>query len=104
MPAIAVLGQMSTGHDGYPPTACIGPVSSTVTINGKGVQLKYYSLYETHTKNKSPTHPSVERYVVDTPGNVNTITVEGRSVVMTGDKINCGDIVAAGSLDVSGGY
>lgn len=103
MTAIAVLGQMSTGHDGYPPTPCIGPVSSTVTINGKGVQLKYYSLYESHTKNNS-THPSATRYVIDTPGNVNTITVEGRSVVMVGDRINCGDTVAGGSPDVSGGY
>lgn len=104
MPAIAVLGQMSTGHDGYPATPCIGPVSSTVTINGKGVQLKYYSLYETHTKNKNPTHPSTERYVIETPGKEDTITVEGRSVVMVGDRINCGDTVAAGSADVSGGY
>lgn len=104
MPAIAVLGQMSTGHDGWPATPCIGPVSSTVTINGKGVQLKYYSLYESHTKQNNQTHPATERYVVDTPGNVNTITVEGRSVVMVGDRINCGDTVAGGSADVSGGY
>lgn len=103
MPAIAVLGQMSTGHDGYPPTPCIGPVSQTVTIHGKGVQLKYYSLYAPHTLNNT-THPSEMRYVIDSPGNANSIFIEGMKVVMTGDKINCGDTVGPGSLDVSGGY
>lgn len=103
MPAIAVLGQMSTGHDGFPPTPCIGPVSSTVTINGKGVQLKYYSLYEAHSKNGT-VHTAEQRFVIDTPGKVNTITIEGRSVVMVGDKLNDGDTVAGGSPDVSGDY
>ena len=103
MPAIALEGQLSTGHGCWPPTPCIGPYSSTVRINGKRVQLKGVSMYESHTCNKV-THPSQNRHVIADPEKEDTIFIEGIAAAMIGDLIECGDRVAKGSDDVFGGY
>lgn len=99
MPAIALADNVSTGHGCWPPTQCIGPYSSTVRINGKGVQLKGISKYMAHTCGKV-THPTDARVVTE---GSDTIFIEGIAVVRVGDLIACGDRVGRGSADVFGG-
>lgn len=99
MPAIALEGQVSTGHGCFPPTACVGPYSTTVKINGKGIQLKGISKYASHTCGKQ-THPTDARVVIE---GSDTIFIQGIAVVRIGDMIACGDSVAKGSSDVFGG-
>ena len=103
MPAIALEGQLSTGHGCWPPTQCVGPYSSTVRINGKLVQLKGVSMYQAHTCGKV-THPTEGRKVIADPAKTDTIFVEGIAAAMIGDLIACGDRVGKGSDDVFGGY
>lgn len=96
MTAIALLGDLSTGHSPFPPTEMIEAKSSTVFINGKAVALTG-SVYAPHTANKE-THPSSSRVATATTTN---IFVEGKAVLRTGDPIGCGDTVGPGSPNVS---
>lgn len=103
MPAIALEGQVSTGHGCFPPTSCIGPyANSSVRINGKQIQLRGISRYSPHTCGKT-THG--DRIVYgDVPS---TIFISGQAVAMIGDQILCngnpGDRVAKGSENTFGG-
>ena len=96
MTAIALLGDLSTGHSPFPPTEMIDAKSSTVFINGRAIGL-VGAVYAPHTANKE-THPSSSR--IATAGS-STIFVEGKAVIRTGDPIGCGDTVGPGSPNVS---
>jgi uncharacterized Zn-binding protein involved in type VI secretion len=85
------LGDLSVGHDGFPPTACIGGVSSSLFVNGLPVALDG-ALFAPHTKS-STTHSS------RTARASGTIYAEGLLVVKTGDPISCGDVCGPGSGD-----
>lgn len=85
------LGDMSVGHDGYPPTQCISGVSTTAFVNGKAIALDG-AVFANHTKGNS-THST------RTAKATGSIYVEGLLVVKTGDPISCGDTCGEGSAD-----
>ena len=94
MPAIALEGQMSTGHGCFPPTAAIGPYTTKSTIGGKAIQLRGVTMYATHVCGNT-THPSSARKVTDPGGS--TFFLEGKPVAFIGDPIDCGDMVGEGA-------
>lgn len=94
MPGIAVIGDVTTGHDGYPPTKMVqSPVSKT-KINGKkpGVVDPACQFIE-HRKGNS-VHPQNIRYPVE--GSSKT-KIEGYYIARIGDSLNDGDVIAKGS-------
>lgn len=93
MPAVALQGQMSTGHGCFPPTAAVGPYTTKSYFNGKPIQLRGTTQYAPHTCGTT-THPSSARKVSAAGG---TFYLEGKLVAMIGDMIDCGDAVAEGS-------
>lgn len=92
MPAASRLGDQSTGHDGFPPTACISSNTSKTFVNGIQVQA-LGSVYAAHTKG-STTHPIGIR---DTTGGSSKVFIEGKPAIRIGDPIECGDSVGEGS-------
>lgn len=96
MPGIALEGQMSTGHDCFPPSSAQGPYTTTSFIGGKRIQIRGVTKYTPHTCNRS-THPdqNSQRIVIDPGGS--TFFFEGMPVAMIGDMIDCGDAIAEGA-------
>jgi len=100
MPAVTRVGDLSTGHEGYPPSAVTTPNNSTVYANGILVAVKGGS-FATHTKPKSPTHfEGAERLIT---GGSETVFVENEKVTRIGDDIADGDASAQGSPNVFAG-
>ncbi len=94
MPGIAIIGDVTTGHDGYPPTEMISSPVSKTKVNGKkpGV-VDPACRFATHTKGNS-VHPETIR----TPKKGSTKTkIEGYYIARIGDELNDGDIIAGGS-------
>jgi uncharacterized Zn-binding protein involved in type VI secretion len=94
MPGISVIGDTTTGHDGYPPTKMVtSPVTKT-KFNGKkpGVMDKACQFLP-HNKGNS-VHPQIERYPVQ--GSKKT-KIEGYYLARIGDKLADGDVIAKGS-------
>lgn len=94
MPGIAIIGDVTTGHDGYPPTEMISSPVSKTKVNGKkpGV-VDPACRFATHTKGLS-VHPETIR----TPKKGSTKTkIEGYYIARIGDELNDGDIIAGGS-------
>jgi uncharacterized Zn-binding protein involved in type VI secretion len=94
MPGIAVIDDVTTGHEGYPPTKMVtSPVSKT-KFNGKkpGV-VDPACQFLPHTKGNS-THPQNIRYPVE--GSTKT-KIEGYYLARIGDKLADGDVIAKGS-------
>ena len=95
MPSQSRLGDMSKGHDGYPPTPSVVTPVSTVFINGiKAVTVD--AEFETHTKGRD-VHPQSSRKV--TGGSPN-VFFEGKPAARVDDPISCGDTIGEGSPDV----
>lgn len=92
MPAIAKLGDLSSGHDGFPPSRSISTPISSVFIDGV-LPLGVGSIYESHNKGNA-VHLSNTRVI--TAGS-STIFFDGIAVARTGDPISCGDTVGPGS-------
>lgn len=93
MPAIALEGQKSTGHSGFPPTQAVGPYTTKSFFNGKAIQLKDVTSYESHTYSRI-SHSPEQRVVTE---GSSTFFLEGKSVARIGDSIKCGDTIAQGS-------
>jgi uncharacterized Zn-binding protein involved in type VI secretion len=94
MPGIAVIGDKSTGHDGFPPTTMVtSPVSKT-KFNGKkpGV-VDEACQFIMHQKGNT-IHPQDVRY--PTKGSKKT-KIEGYYVARIGDPLADGDVIAKGS-------
>ena len=96
MPAIAVIGDVTTGHAGYPPTQMISsPIKKTFFGPDKkkpGV-VDPDCKFAAHSLGTS-THTSELR----TPKKGSSKTkIEGYYVVRIGDELEDGDIIAAGS-------
>ena len=94
MPGIAVIGDTSTGHDGYPPTKMVtSPISKTM-VNGKKPGVVDPSCqFIVHNKGQS-VHPQNTRY----PSKGSTKTkIEGYYIARIGDPLNDGDVIAKGS-------
>lgn len=90
MAAAARLGDLSTGHGCFPPTACTGSVASKTFINGIPAQIQGSS-YQVHICGKQ-IHPT--RLASSGSG---TVMIEGKPAIRIGDSISCGDTVAQGS-------
>ena len=87
MPAIALLGSMGTGHDGYPPRPSISGQSS-FTVNGIPI-MATGDQFAPHSKPDNPPHGGS---VIGS----SHMTVNGKTVAMVGDPISCGSKVATG--------
>lgn len=56
---VALLGHMTTGHSGFPPTSLAGPCSQTVIINDLPVVLAGVTMITPHKKPRTPAHSGV---------------------------------------------
>lgn len=93
MPAASRLGDLSTGHGGFPPTAVIiTPVSKT-RINGKFAAVVDSQLVR-HSLGKTVHFPDRNRKI--SSGSSKT-RIEGKSAARIGDIIDCGDTMGQGS-------
>jgi uncharacterized Zn-binding protein involved in type VI secretion len=95
MAAFSKLGDMSTGHGCFPPTAMVvTPVTKTF-INGilAGVADPQCQ-FATHVCGIT-VHPQSQRYPIPQPNNKTYI--EGYPIACIGDDISCGDVIAQGS-------
>lgn len=100
MPAVTRVGDLSTGHEGYPPSAVTIPNNSTVYANGILVAVQSGS-FATHVKPKSPPHVEGADRVIT--GGSSTVFVESKPVTRIGDDIADGDASAQGSPNVFAG-
>lgn len=94
MPAVSRLGDLSAGHDGFPPTAMITTPVAKTYFNGKlsGV-VSEQCKFAAHTSGMS-THNSDIRY--PTSG-ANKTYIEGDLAARIGDPLADGDTIAQGS-------
>ena len=98
MAGISVIGDVTTGHDGWPPTKMVSSPVSKTKFNGKkpGV-VDSECQFEKHGKyigNTWVEHLEDERFPVE--GSTKT-KIEGYYLARIGDKLNDGDIIAKGS-------
>lgn len=93
MPAVALESKQSTGHGCFPPTAAIGPYTTTSYFNGLKIQLKDTTKYAPHSCGLV-THQDMERLVTTASS---TFYFEGKQVARISDDIACGDCIAEGS-------
>ena len=89
----ARLGDIGSGHGGYPPTP-ITAGSGNVTINGRPAARMGDSLL-LHAKPKSPPHG---RSIGEGSP---CVSINGRPAARVGDKVSCGGKVSTGSGNVS---
>jgi len=94
MPSIAKLGDLCTGHDGFPPRPSTSG-SADVSVNGKPA-VRVTDTWGTHCK-KTSCHGGV---VIS---GSTKMSVNGLAVARTGDLISCGSVIAEGSADVFSG-
>ncbi|WP_026332787.1 MULTISPECIES: type VI secretion system PAAR protein [unclassified Thioalkalivibrio] len=85
---IMVVGDLDTGHDGYPPTPVISG-SPSVFVNGRPVAREGDPLAP-HKKSGKSTHT---RNIA--PGG-STVLVDGRPVALTGHPVSCGGVMVGG--------
>lgn len=94
MSGIAVIGDITTGHDGFPPTKMVtSPVTKTKFNGQKPGVVDRACQFLPHTKG-STTHLQVERYPIE--GSKKT-KIEGYYLARIGDKLADGDVIAKGS-------
>ncbi len=94
MPGIAVIGDVTTGHDGFPPTKMVtSPISKTKFNGQKPGVVDPACQFLVHNKGQA-VHPQDTRY--PTSGSTKT-KIEGYYIARIGDPLNDGDIIAKGS-------
>lgn len=96
MPAAALEGHISSGHDCFPPTATESGFSAKTTIQGKACQLLGSTKYVDHSCGNT-VHNGSSRNV---SSGSSKATIEGKAAIRIGDSIACGDTVAQGSSKV----
>lgn len=94
MPAVCRLGDVCSGHGGFPPRPCTEG-SPDVFINGRPAHRKG-DAWAGHYDGDSA-HDSV------LAGGSATVFVNGRPLGRIGDPVACGSTVAEGSMDVFAG-
>jgi uncharacterized Zn-binding protein involved in type VI secretion len=94
MSGVSVIGDTTTGHEGYPPTKMVSSPVSKTKFNGKkpGV-VDEACQFAAHSKGNS-VHPQDIRYPVE--GSKKT-KIEGYYLARIGDKLADGDVIAKGS-------
>lgn len=95
MAALVKLGDMSTGHDCFPPTPMVKTPVKKTYINGllAGVADKECQ-FAAHTCGNT-THPQTDRYPLPNPKYKTFI--EGFPIAVVGSDLYCGDAIAEGS-------
>lgn len=83
--AIALLGDLGSDHDGFPPTP-ITAGSPDVFLDGKPVARQGDPLAP-HSKPKHPPHPRA------IASGVASVLVNGKPIAVTGSGISCGGVV-----------
>jgi uncharacterized Zn-binding protein involved in type VI secretion len=101
MPGIAVVGDVTTGHAGHPPTKMVDSPVSKTKFNGKkpGVVDDPGCYFAPHTlPNGSDPHPNPQGGMtrIVKKGSQKT-KVEGWYIARIGDELYDGDIIAKGS-------
>ncbi len=89
MPKGALVGDIGSGHDGFPPTP-ITAGSSTVKIDGRSVARQGDPLAP-HSK---PKHPPHSRTISE---GSSTVMIDGKPAARVGDGISCGGTIVGGS-------
>lgn len=84
-PAIAVVGDIGTDHNGFPPTAIIGG-SPDVLLDNKPVA-RVGDPLQPHSKPKHGTH---SRQIA---AGQSSVLVNGRPVAVTGSAVSCGGVI-----------
>ncbi|WP_406735845.1 type VI secretion system PAAR protein [Thioclava sp. GXIMD4215] len=92
MPASTRLGDIGSGHDGFPPTPATA-ASGDVFVNGQGA-VRQGDSYAAHSKPKHPPHGR------SLAGGSGTVFINGKPAGRVGDAISCGGSAASGSSNV----
>ena len=91
-PAIVLLGDMGSDHDGFPPTSVIA-ASPDVLIDGKPV-VRQGDPLASHAKPKHAAHGRV------VAGGIASVLVNGRPIAVTGSQVDCaGVVIGSGSVE-----
>lgn len=85
----ALVGDVGSEHDGYPPTPIISG-SPTVKIDGRAVA-RLGDPLEPHDK---PKHPKHSRAI---SAGSTTVMIDGKPAARVGDAISCGGVILGGS-------
>lgn len=92
MPGCVRRGDISRGHDGFPPRPNIES-SSDVIVNNRGA-VRIGDKWAVHCNSHPRCHDG------NTATASNTVFVNNKQVMRIGDSISCGDHSAQGSSDV----
>jgi uncharacterized Zn-binding protein involved in type VI secretion len=84
-----VVGDIGSGHDGYPPTP-VTSGSGTVKIDGKAVA----RLGDPLAPHDKPKHPMHGRSIA---AGSSTVKIDGKPAARVGDSITCGGVLIGGS-------
>lgn len=96
MPAVSRLGDMSTGHGCFPPTALIQtPVSKTFFNGIKPAVVDSACQHATHCCGIT-CHSGASR---SPSAGASKTFIEGKPAARIGDNIACGDAIAEGSTN-----
>lgn len=90
MPSASRLGDSSTGHGCFPPTAVNGGVASKTSIEGSMAAV----VGSTHPVHSCGVTVHTGRSISSGSGKT---TIEGSPSARIGDAINCGDAMAQGA-------
>jgi uncharacterized Zn-binding protein involved in type VI secretion len=90
MPAQCRLGDMSTGHGCFPPTAINGGVAGKTTVEGDPAAM----VGSTHPDHSCGNSVHSGRKINSGSGKT---TIEGKAAARIGDSINCGDAMGQGA-------
>ena len=96
MPAVSRLGDMSTGHGCFPPTALVQtPVTKTFFNGIKASVVDNACQHASHTCGIT-THAGSTR---SPSSGASKTFIEGKPAARIGDNIACGDAIAEGSTN-----
>lgn len=98
MPGFVRVGDMSAGHEDYPPSPLVYTPITRTQFNGKLLAVTG-SQYAPHTNRRSSTHPQSARVII---ASSTTTFFEGKAVAVIGDMISDGDVCAQCSEDTFG--
>lgn len=98
MPGFVRIGDMSAGHDDYPPSPLVYTPVTRTYFNGKLLGVNG-GQYASHTDSDGNTHPQSSRIINAAS---NTTYFEGQPVAVIGDAITDGDVCAQCSEDSFG--
>lgn len=99
MPAVARLGDATTGHGAFGPRPSAVTGSTDVIVNGKGA-IRVNDTWPQHSDGRSShDHDPLSKQIAGSP----SVFVNGQPLARIGDSISCGDAIAAGSDNVISG-